>query len=129
MFSNIKNPNKQGDAGMGIAIGWFASNGYCVSIPLTDSQDYDLVVEINNVLKKVQVKTTTSKTKYKIYKANLRVNGGNRSGTGKTKKFDWKSVDYLFIVTNNNDKYIIPTFPTMPKNSIALGEQYQQYKV
>lgn len=55
--------------------------------------------------------------------------GGNRSGTGKIKKFNWEASDYLFIITGNNDKYIIPTFPTMPTNSLNLGEQYQQYKV
>ena len=127
MFSNFKNTKKQGDAGMGIAIGWFTNNGYNISIPLTDSQDYDLVVEVNGELKKVQVKTTSYKTKYGTYSVSVSVKGGNRSGTGKIKKFDWKSVDYLFIATNNGDKYIIPTFENIPKNSINLGEQYKVY--
>jgi hypothetical protein len=33
------NPRKQVDVGLGRAIGWFASNGYTVALPLTDSQD------------------------------------------------------------------------------------------
>ena len=37
-----KNSKKQGDIGLGIAIGWFATQGYTVCVPLTDSQDYDL---------------------------------------------------------------------------------------
>ena len=129
MLKMYKNSKKQGDAGMGIAIGWFCGNGYNVSIPLTDSQDYDLVVEINNILKKVQVKTTTYKKKSNIYQVFLKTCGGNKSGTGKTKLFNWESSDYLFIVTSDEDKYIIPTFPSMPKNTLNLGEQYQQYKV
>ena len=45
-----KNSKKQGDAGLGIAIEYFTTKGYCVCIPLTDSQEYDLVVEIQNKL-------------------------------------------------------------------------------
>jgi hypothetical protein len=56
-----KNSKKQGDVGMGVAIGYFAARGITVCIPLTDSQDYDLVIDLDDVLKKVQVKTTTSK--------------------------------------------------------------------
>ena len=58
---NQSNSKKQGDVGLGMSIGWFASQGYTVSLPLTDSQDYDLVVEIEGVLRKVQVKTSKYK--------------------------------------------------------------------
>ena len=30
---------------MGIAIGYFVAQGYTVSVPLTDSQDYDLIID------------------------------------------------------------------------------------
>lgn len=54
----FKNTKKQGDYGLGSAISYFTSQGYNISIPLTDSQDYDLVVEDTaGFLKKVQVKT------------------------------------------------------------------------
>lgn len=42
------NPKKQGDAGLGVAIGWFTTHGYTMSVPLTDSQDYDLIVDDGN---------------------------------------------------------------------------------
>ena len=36
--------NKQrGNCGLGIAIGYFSTNGYIVSIPLNDTQDYDYI--------------------------------------------------------------------------------------
>ncbi len=58
------NSNKEkGNTGLGIAIAYCA-NGYTVSIPLNDTQDYDLIVDKNNILKKVQVKATSCKTKY-----------------------------------------------------------------
>ena len=50
-------------AGMALGIAYFGANGYTVSIPLNDTQDYDLVIEKNNVLKTVQVKATGCKRK------------------------------------------------------------------
>ena len=63
------NTNREkGNSGLGIAIAiaiaYFATNGYTVSIPLNDTQDYDLVVEKDGILKTIQVKATGCKTKY-----------------------------------------------------------------
>lgn len=41
-----------------MAIAYFSTNGYTVSIPLNDTQDYDLIVEKNGILQRVQVKAT-----------------------------------------------------------------------
>lgn len=100
MTFNAINSKKQGDIGLGVAIGYFVRNGYVVSIPLTDSQDYDLIVDNGNKLLKVQVKTTGYKTDYGVYNCSLTVKGGNRSGTGKTKKISLDSFDLLFILTS-----------------------------
>ena len=45
MFEKAKNSKAQGDIGLSQAIAYFAKEGYTVCIPLTDSQDYDLIVE------------------------------------------------------------------------------------
>jgi HJR/Mrr/RecB family endonuclease len=58
------NTKKQGDVGLGQAIAWFTRNSYTVSLPLTDSQDYDLIVDKDNVLYRVQVKTTSNKNNF-----------------------------------------------------------------
>ena len=59
------NSNKEkGNTGLGIAIAYYSANGYTVSIPLNDTQDYDLIVDKDNILKKIQVKATSCKTKY-----------------------------------------------------------------
>jgi hypothetical protein len=123
------NPKKQGDVGLGVAIGWFASHGYTVCVPLTDSQDYDLIVELEEQLFKVQVKTTRAKSKYGRYYATIKTSGGNRSGTGKVKRFDPSKVDLLFVVTAAEDKYLIPTLEFKAKVAISLGENYERYKV
>lgn len=76
MLTGHKNTKKQGDVGLGLAIGWFTSQGHTVCVPLTDSQDYDLVVDIDGKLQKVQVKTTTYKAPSGAYSVGLSVKGG-----------------------------------------------------
>ena len=66
MFENAINSKKQGDIGMCYAIAYFSKMGYTVSIPITDSQDYDLIID-NGTLLKVQVKTTRCKDSRGIY--------------------------------------------------------------
>jgi hypothetical protein len=127
MFNNVKNTKKQGDIGMGMAIGYFTAQGYTVLIPLTDSQDYDLVIEKNGLLKKVQVKTTSYKTPNGIFNINLSVKGGNRS-YNTIKKFNPDLVDYLFIFTSNGDMYFIPS-PQNITSHLNLGKKYQDFKV
>lgn len=120
----FKNTKKQGDAGIGIAVGWFAANGHTVAIPLTDSQDYDLVVDLDG-LKRVQVKTTTYKEPSGNFFVSLTVKGGNRSGKGKIKRFDSSRVDYIFIVTAAGENYLIPANKcgqTLTLNASIYGE-------
>ena len=124
-----RNSKIQGNVGVGIAIAWFMSAGYDVSIPVTDSQDYDLVIGVDNRLSTVQVKTTYHQTTTGNYQANLRVVGGNRSGTGKVKHFDPNKVDYVFIVTDANEKYFIPSHEIENKRSITLCDKYDRYLV
>ncbi len=123
-----RNTKTQGDIGLGVAIGWFVSNQYTISIPLTDSQDYDLIVDKENKLYRVQVKTTSVKTEYGIYEVSLTVKGGNRTGTGKIKKLDKTKVDLIFVLTESNEKYLIPTSET-GNSSVNLGEKFSKYKL
>lgn len=126
---NFENSKKQGDAGLGVAISYFVLKGYTVFIPLTDSQDSDLVVDMDGVLKRIQVKTTKFK-RNGMYILNLRVFGGNRSGKGKVKLFNQTNNDYVFAFTNEGDRYLIPTEDLKGiVNSILLGNKYSKYKV
>ena len=70
----MKYSNKTiGNASLGTAIGYFANIGCTVSIPLNDTQDYDLLVDFDGNIKKVQVKGTSFKTNYGIYQVSLKV--------------------------------------------------------
>lgn len=111
-----------------MAISYFTSIGSCVSVPLTDSQDYDLVVEHNSKLYKVQVKTTRHKGKSGYYTATLRSCGGNRSRDN-FKKFNKSNSDLLFILTADNKMYVMPSISVFVTNAITLNKDKEKYKV
>ena len=114
---------------MNLVLLYFTLLSVPVSIPLTDSQDYDLVIDLPEGLKKVQVKTTGYKVKSGSYSVGLRVLGGNTKKNFVHKKADQIFYDYLFIVTEANTKYLIPKKDIVATNAIALGEKYNKYIV
>lgn len=128
MFENCKNSKKQGDLGLGLAIAYFVKLGYTVCLPLTDSQPYDLIVELSGKLQRVQVKTTGCKLKHKWYQVNLRTMGGNQRKYW-AKKFDNSQVELLFIITEAGSSYLIPTDECQATTSIVLYDSYNKYLV
>ena len=123
------NTNKEkGNTGLGIAIAYYTSNGYIVSIPLNDTQDYDLIVDNGNNLLKVQVKTSKFKNSYGIYQVSLRTCGGNRSGQT-IKKFNENSSNLLFVLLENGEMYLIPKEDIKGSTSINLGVSMSKYKI
>ncbi len=123
----VFNTNKEkGNSSLGIAIAYYTSNGYIVSIPLNDTQDYDLVVDKDNVLKKVQVKSTACKTKYGNYQVALKSCGGTKGKTYKT-VIETK-IDELFILTEDLGIYIVPIEEINNKSTLTICEKYDQYR-
>ena len=129
MFQFCKNSKIQGDVGLSCAIQYFSVCGYTVSIPLTDSQDYDLVVEIQSILYKVQVKTVTHKAPSGYYRVSLRTCGGNSKGT--YIKYGTDIIyDLLFVLTDEGDCYLIPKKEIINhKAGVTLGKDKDCYKV
>lgn len=127
LFRYCNNSKQQGDVGLARAIAWFSQNGYTVSVPLTDSQDYDLVVERNGDLLRVQVKTTKFKDG-KYYQVALQTRGGNQSWSGTIKTFIDTEVELLYIVCDNGTEYMIPAREITSRNSLNLGEKYADWK-
>jgi hypothetical protein len=128
MLKEQRNSKKKGDVGLGAAIAYFTRMGYCVCLPLTDSQEYDLVVDIDGNLNKVQVKTTAYKTKHGIYSVGLRTLGGNQS-FHTVKNFNKDLIDLLFILCETGDSYLIPATEITCINTINLGKDYYKYKL
>lgn len=128
-LKSLQNSRKQGDAGLGLAVGWFCAAGYTVAIPLTDSQPFDLVIEdLGGKLRRVQVKTATQQ-RSGSFVVELRTKGGNKSGTGKTRFIDKTRIDDLFIVTDCGAFYLIPSENLDATSVLRLGPKYSQFMV
>lgn len=124
---NFSTNKEKGNSSLGIAIAYFSSNGYTVSIPLNDTQDYDLIVDKNNKISKVQVKSTSCKTKYGVYQVALKSCGGTKGTTYKT-LID-TNIDELFILTDNLDMYLIPINFINNKSTLNLCKKYDNFKL
>lgn len=124
---NFKSNKEKGNSGLGIAIAYFSTNGYTVSIPLNDTQDYDLIVEKESEFSSVQVKTTGCKTKYGNYQVALKSCGGTKGNTYKT-VVDTK-VNLLFIVTSDLSMYLIPIKNIKNRSTLNLCNEYEKYKI
>lgn len=124
---NFKTNKEKGNTSLGIAIAYYASNGYTVSIPLNDTQDYDLIVDKDNILKKVQVKSTACKTKYSNYQVALKSCGGTKGKTYKT--VIETDIDELFILTEDFSMYILPVEEIKNKSTLNICNKYEKYKV
>ena len=119
---------KQGNLGLTKAIDYFNTNGYNISIPLNDTQPYDLVVEKNGILNRVSVKTSRNQ-EGSGYHVQLRNTGGNRTGKCRQVPFDNNSCDLLFIYTYDGRLYLIPSKDIVNTNSIVVGNKYTEYQV
>ena len=98
----LENNKDKGRAGLSLAIAYFGSNGYTVSLPINDTQWYDLIVEKDGKILTVQCKFTSSKTK----EISLRSTGGTNGGV-----YDNllnHPLDILFCADNEMHLYVIP---------------------
>ena len=124
---NFKTNKEKGNTGLGIAIAYYSMNGYTVSIPLNDTQDYDLIVDKNNILKKVQVKATSCKTRYNKYQVALKSCGGTKGETYKT--IIDTNIEEVFIVTDNMDIFILPIEEIKNRSTINLCRKYEKFRI
>lgn len=115
LFDTNKN---KGRAGMAIAIAYFGANGYTVSIPLNDTQDYDLIVDKDGLLSRVTVKATGHKTGEDSYECSLKSCGGTNGGIyGNVLS---SSADLLFALREDGLMYLIPIKEITTKSVIKL---------
>lgn len=124
---NFSTNKEKGNSALGITIAYFTTNGYVVSIPLNDTQDYDLVIEKEGKYHSVQVKATACKTKYGVYQVELKSCGGTKGKTYKTVVDT--NINYLFVVTDKIDMYMIPKETIRNRSTLNLCDKYEEYKV
>ena len=125
VFGNTK---EKGRAGLSAAIAYFGMNGYTVSIPLNDTQDYDLIAEKDGIFYKVQCKSTGTKMPSGYYKVKLETWGGANGGT-RYSVVKNSSADLLFVLTEDKTMYVIPVSNISTDSMLTLNDNYKKYQV
>lgn len=115
----------KGRAGLSAAIGYFGTHGYTVSIPLNDTQDYDLLVDNGNIYR-ISVKATGQRTPYGVSVVSLRNMGGTK-GKVYGRERD-KKIDYVFVLNEKQEMWLIPK-EVLTTTALSLGKNYEQYKL
>lgn len=108
-----------------MAIAYFGSNGYTVSIPLNDTQDYDLVVDFDGELKKIQVKASGYKQNNDSFQIQLRTVSGTTRQPYKTVKDT--DIDYLFCLCGDGTMYLIPRNEIINKTTLNLTKNKSKF--
>lgn len=98
------NPVDQGTIGLAAASFYFASTKYVVSIPLTDNQTYDLLVDDGTGVKTVQVKSSSSMKNGKFV-VQLKCVRSNKTSNC-IKKYDSSECNMLFVYTLDGSMYL-----------------------
>ena len=133
MIGKLSNSRKQGDPGVALAVAWFATHGYTVSIPLSDCQPYALVVDCGGVLQRVFVRTSTVREKRQYgrmgaFTFSLRTMGGNKTQF-RIRQFDPTAVEVLYLICGDGTQFLIPVAAVTSRSFITMGQKYISYKV
>ena len=107
-----------GRIGLSKAIDYYTLQGYTISLPLNDTQWYDLIIEKDGVFKTVQCKATTTEESA----IDLRETGGTK-GSQYNHVLNHDNLDVLFCVNKDLNIWIIPISDLKEakvKNSIRL---------
>ena len=96
--------NKQiGRVGLSMAINYFTLNGYTISLPLNDTQWYDLIVEKDAKFQTIQCKATQTEDG----EINMQSNGGT-NGSAYDNIINHLELDYIFAVNKDLECWLIP---------------------
>lgn len=117
------NSKQKGNIALGECIRYLTQQGYIISLPLNDAQDYDLIVDINGQLKTIQVKYTTTKQGSGKYYVDTRTKG---HGYIKEKN---QEADYYFVTTELLENYFIPYEKIEGRQTFTLNDSLINYLI
>jgi hypothetical protein len=123
------NTKERGDRALGYAIQYYISEGYEVCLPIGDKRAYDLIIEKDGLLARVQVKFAgLYKDKQKCL-VGLRITGGNQS-YHYAKKYSNSDFDILFVYTESGKRFSIPWSEVTARSEITIEHpKYQKHAV
>jgi len=122
-------PKEKGDLAVAHAIAHFMTRGYEVSLPIGDERDYDMIIEKEGKLYRVQVKYGGLYPGHTSCKVALRITGGNQS-FHRSKIYAYDAFDILFVYTAKNETFVIPWQDITARNELTIEHvKYSRYKV
>ena len=124
------NRKRIGRIGLSMAINYFTIKGYTVSIPMNDTQWYDIVIEKDAIFQTVQCKATQTESG----EIDFRSTGGTKGSTYDN-LLNHSELDFLFCVDKDLNMWLIPVKDITTKRSIRLrtepnsnNQGFQTYK-
>lgn len=96
----MRTTQRKGDIAVSQAVARFTKMGYDVSLPLTESAAYDIVIDIGKDLKRVQVRYSSTKD------VELRRVHSNSKGYV-VKKAKANVYDWLYVLKSTGEEYLI----------------------
>lgn len=111
----MRTTQRKGDIAAAQAIARFTKMGYDVALPLTESAAYDLIVDTNKGLQRIQVRYSS------VREVALRRIHSNSKGYV-VKKTRHNAYDWLYIFKNTGEEYLIKKC-LAGRNSIVPTEE------
>lgn len=127
---NEINRKQVGRIGLSMAINYFTVKGYTVSIPINDTQWYDLIIEKDGKFETVQCKATQTQSKTIDFRSTGGTNGGVYDNL-----LNYSGLDWLFCVDGELNMWLIPVKEITTKKQLTLrteptknNQGFQTYK-
>ncbi|QQS69689.1 hypothetical protein IPP75_00895 [Candidatus Saccharibacteria bacterium] len=122
-------PKEKGDIAIAKAINYFMSCNFEVCLPIGDKRDYDLVVEKEGKLQRVQVKYAGLYPGQKSCKVALRITGGNQS-FHYSKKYRDDAFELLFVYTAKEQEFVVNWSEITARNELSIEhKKYNKYLI
>lgn len=125
----IMNSKRVGGIAVGKAIARFTLTGYGVFIPVNDCEKYDLIVDFDSKLQRVQCKYTNSIASSGAFNVPLRSYVGYKP-KAVMKKYVLNDFDLLYVYCSDNTEYLIPAESVIGHSTITVGvKNWLDYKL
>ena len=106
---------QMGRIGLSMAINYFTIKGYTVSLPINDTQWYDLIVEKDGIFQTVQCKATATENSTIDFRSTGGTNGGVYDNL-----LQHKELDLLFCVNKDMNMWLIPVKEIITSRQLTL---------
>jgi PD-(D/E)XK endonuclease len=122
MVKDMRNTQRKGDTAVAQAVATFTRIGYDVSLPLTESAPYDLIVDLGTSLKRIQIKFTTDG------KVDLRRVHSNSKGYV-VKKPMGGVYDWMYVFRGPTQEEFLVVKPPFGKRSLKMQRNHLLHEV